>query len=96
MQLILQFKSQIGPKSVVVGHFHEWLAGVGLIMCRLRDVNISTIFTTHATILGRYLCAGNVDLYNNLENVNNSYLRLCIALILDYYKSKNVGLYNFD
>ena len=26
------------------------------------------MFTTHATLLGRYLCAANVDFYNNLAN----------------------------
>lgn len=25
------------------------------------------MFTTHATLLGRYLCAGSVDFYNNLQ-----------------------------
>lgn len=52
----------------IITHFHEWLAGVGLIMSRFRRLPIATIFTTHATLLGRYLCAGNVDFYNNLSN----------------------------
>ena len=64
-----QFRLQCGKKPVVVAHFHEWLAGVGLIMCRTRKLDISTIFTTHATLLGRYLCAANVDFYNNLSSV---------------------------
>lgn len=29
-----------------------------------------TIFTTHATILGRHLCAGDVDFYNALRDVD--------------------------
>lgn len=29
---------------------------------------MTTIFTTHATLLGRYLCAGSVDFYNNLQH----------------------------
>ena len=57
-------------ESYVVAHFHEWLAGVGLIICRTRHINVSTIFTTHATLLGRYLCAGSVDFYNNLMTVS--------------------------
>ncbi|CAN6674613.1 glycogen [starch] synthase isoform 1 [Trichomonascus vanleenenianus] len=51
----------------VVAHFHEWLAGVALPLCRKRQMEITTIFTTHATLLGRYLCAGSVDFYNNLQ-----------------------------
>lgn len=30
-------------------------------------MDLTTIFTTHATLLGRYLCAGSVDFYNNLQ-----------------------------
>ncbi|XP_066991231.1 glycogen [starch] synthase [Anabrus simplex] len=51
----------------IVTHFHEWQAGVGLIALRMRHINVATVFTTHATLLGRYLCAGNTDFYNNLE-----------------------------
>lgn len=54
----------------MVAHFHEWLAGIGLCLCRARRLPVATIFTTHATLLGRYLCAGAVDFYNNLENVS--------------------------
>lgn len=51
----------------ICAHFHEWQAGVGLIALRTRHVEIATVFTTHATLLGRYLCAGNTDFYNNLS-----------------------------
>lgn len=54
-----------------MAHFHEWLAGIGLCLCRARRLPVATIFTTHATLLGRYLCAGAVDFYNNLENVSS-------------------------
>uniref|UniRef100_A0A8C7VL84 Glycogen [starch] synthase n=1 Tax=Oncorhynchus mykiss TaxID=8022 RepID=A0A8C7VL84_ONCMY len=45
-------------------------AGGGLILCRLRKIPLATIFTTHATLLGQYLCAGNVDFYNKLDKLN--------------------------
>ncbi|KAL2762982.1 glycogen [starch] synthase, muscle isoform 2 [Daubentonia madagascariensis] len=65
-----KFLAQSEEKPHVVAHFHEWLAGVGLCLCRARRLPVATIFTTHATLLGRYLCAGAVDFYNNLENFN--------------------------
>ena len=52
----------------MVAHFHEWLAGVALPLTKKRHMDLTTIFTTHATLLGRYLCAGSVDFYNNLQN----------------------------
>lgn len=50
----------------VACHCHEWLAGIALPLCRKRRLDVTTIFTTHATLLGRYLCAGSTDFYNNL------------------------------
>ncbi|KAL5614511.1 hypothetical protein BROUX41_004614 [Berkeleyomyces rouxiae] len=55
-------------KRAVIAHFHEWLAGVALPLCKKRRIDVTTIFTTHATLLGRYLCAGSVDFYNNLQH----------------------------
>jgi len=52
---------------LIIAHFHEWLTGVALILIRKRNLPVATIFTTHATLLGRYLCAGDVDFYNNLK-----------------------------
>ena len=54
----------------VIAHFHEWMSGVGAILLRKRCIRLATIFTTHATLLGRYLCSGNVDFYNNLKRFN--------------------------
>ena len=34
------------------------------------QIDIATVFTTHATLLGRMLCAGAQDFYNNLPNFN--------------------------
>ncbi|XP_078388074.1 glycogen [starch] synthase, muscle-like isoform X1 [Cetorhinus maximus] len=64
-----EFVSQCGGNCpFIITHFHEWLSGIGLIMCRTRNIPVATIFTTHATLLGRYLCAGNVDFYNNIAH----------------------------
>ncbi|KZP10741.1 glycosyltransferase family 3 protein [Athelia psychrophila] len=52
--------------TAVVAHFHEWQAGLAIPLCRKRHIDVTTVFTTHATLLGRYLCAGSVDFYNNL------------------------------
>lgn len=54
-------------KRAIIAHFHEWQAGLAIPLCRKRHIDVTTIFTTHATLLGRYLCAGSVDFYNNLQ-----------------------------
>lgn len=61
--------AHLDHRHTIVTHCHEWLAGVALPLCRKRRIDVVTIFTTHATLLGRYLCAaGNIDFYNNLAN----------------------------
>ncbi|KAF8321343.1 glycogen synthase [Clavulina sp. PMI_390] len=54
-------------EQAIVCHLHEWQAGVAIPLCRKRHLDVTTVFTTHATLLGRYLCAGSVDFYNNLQ-----------------------------
>jgi glycogen(starch) synthase len=54
----------------ILAHFHEWLAGVGLIVSKRRQLPVATLFTTHATLLGRYMAAGRVDLYNRIQHIN--------------------------
>lgn len=54
----------------VVAHFHEWLAGVGLIKIKQMNINVATIFTTHATLLGRWMASGRLDLYNLVKQTN--------------------------
>ena len=74
-----QLSCQFDDKPNVVAHFHEWQAGVGLILSRSQKLPVATIFTTHATLLGRYLCAANIDFYNNLDQVRDS------SLILSFF-----------
>ncbi|KAJ2382866.1 glycogen synthase isoform 1, partial [Coemansia sp. RSA 2603] len=57
-------------EHAIIAQFHEWQAGVGAVLCNKRKIDVATIFTTHATLLGRYLCAGNVDFYNHLKHFN--------------------------
>uniref|UniRef100_A0AAX7TF22 Glycogen [starch] synthase n=1 Tax=Astatotilapia calliptera TaxID=8154 RepID=A0AAX7TF22_ASTCA len=65
-----ELTDHLGDKPNVISHFHEWQAGPGLILSRSRKIPMATVFTTHATLLGRYLCAGNTDFYNNLDKFN--------------------------
>ncbi|KAI9252597.1 glycogen synthase [Sporodiniella umbellata] len=72
--LVAWFFGELTPKyntagdPAIICHFHEWLAGVAVPLIKKRHIDVCTIFTTHATLLGRYLCAGSVDFYNNLAN----------------------------
>eukprot|EP00301_Raphidiophrys_heterophryoidea_P014544 c22967_g1_i1.p1 GENE.c22967_g1_i1~~c22967_g1_i1.p1 ORF type:complete len:650 (+),score=163.62 c22967_g1_i1:106-1950(+) len=55
-------------KVFPVAHFHEWQTATSIPLIRKRGIRAATVFTTHATLLGRFLCAGETDFYNNLPN----------------------------
>jgi glycogen(starch) synthase len=62
-ELIRLFLCQLAvenkAKKDLIVHFHEWMASTCIPDLRKEKVKVSTVFTTHATMLGRYL-AGNV------------------------------------
>lgn len=58
------------PKQQYVAHFHEWNASAGVILLRKWNIRCSTVFTTHATLLGRYLSAGRINFYNKLGSLD--------------------------
>jgi glycogen(starch) synthase len=66
-QYLQSFVEDYSKKQEVIAHFHEWMASTALLELRKDKVNIGTVFTTHATMLGRYI-AGNVnDFYEKLD-----------------------------
>ncbi|MBN1662168.1 MAG: alpha-glucan family phosphorylase [Deltaproteobacteria bacterium] len=53
-----------------IAQFHEWMTGAGLLYLKKNVPAIGTIFTTHATILGRSLAGSGVDIYSNMERIS--------------------------
>ncbi len=45
-------------------HFHEWLSGAGLLFSK--DLNLRTVFTTHATVLGRSLSGAGINFWEEV------------------------------
>jgi glycogen(starch) synthase len=58
------------PGKTAVAQFHEWLAGGGLLYLSKNKSKIGTVFTTHATMLGRTLATGGEELYDIMDKIN--------------------------
>jgi glycogen(starch) synthase len=54
----------------IVGHFHEWLGGHALLYSKWKNLPVKTVFTTHATMLGRAIAGSGMDLYGMLDSMN--------------------------
>src|SRR5690349_11093741 len=54
----------------ILAHFHEWMGGVAVPRIAHMQLRMGTIFTTHATLLGRYLAGDNPHFYEHLPFLN--------------------------
>lgn len=54
----------------LIAHFHEWMAGIPIPELRRNNVNTKIVFTTHATMLGRYLAMNDPQFYDHLPFYN--------------------------
>lgn len=54
-------------ESKLLLHFHEWIAGGIIPEIRRENLDVKIVFTTHATLLGRYLAMNDTNFYNHLE-----------------------------
>lgn len=54
----------------VVAHFDEWTTGMGLLHLRMSMPEAATVFTTHATSIGRSICGNGKNLYQYFTGYN--------------------------
>lgn len=65
---------QVGVRERAIAHFHEWMSGTALLYVKKELPQVGTIFTTHATVLGRSIAGNGWALYNYLEEYKPSEL----------------------
>lgn len=58
----------ISAQDNIIAHFHEWITGTGILYLRKKTPQVATVFTTHATVLGRSIAGNHLPLYSGLEN----------------------------
>ena len=63
LTLLAQAESQ---RRDLIAHFHEWMAGGAVPMLRQDQWPGAIVFTTHATLLGRYLATQDPLFYDHL------------------------------
>ena len=54
----------------VAAHFHEWMTAAGGLYLRRNAPYVATLFTTHATVMGRCIAGNGLPLYNDLTKFN--------------------------
>lgn len=64
------YKYNLTETDSVVAQFHEWMTGMGALYIQTNIPAIATIFTTHATSIGRSIAGNKKPLYDYLFAYN--------------------------
>ncbi|MDE7419760.1 MAG: glycosyltransferase [Muribaculaceae bacterium] len=63
--------NHLGAKDTdVLAHFNEWTTGMGLLWLRKIMPEAASLFTTHATSIGRSICGNGKNLYEYFTGYN--------------------------
>jgi glycogen(starch) synthase len=54
----------------IIAHFHEWMGGSAIPEIRRANIPVSIVFTTHATLMGRYLAMNDPWFYDHVPFVD--------------------------
>ena len=61
-----------GDDAKAIAHFDEWTTGMGLLHVKLHAPKVATVFTTHATSIGRSICGHGQPLYDYMAGYNGN------------------------
>lgn len=64
-------KGKFKSKKMAI-QFHEWLCGGAILYLKQNKIDLNTVFTTHATALGRGMARAGIDFYNEIEKIEPS------------------------
>lgn len=65
------YNNVVGNKDInIIYHGNEWMTGLGLLYINKKVPQIATMFTTHATSIGRSIAGNNKPLYDYLSAYN--------------------------
>ena len=65
IESVIKWKND--PALRIVAHFDEWTTGMGLLHVKTHLPQVATVFTTHATSIGRSICGNGKPLYDYMQ-----------------------------
>ena len=57
-------------KKRALAHFHEWMCGAGILKLKKLSPEVGTVFTTHATMLGRSMAGADINIYHQMGQIS--------------------------
>jgi glycogen synthase len=84
---------KVEKKAKVVAHFNEWMTAFGLFYIKRKLPKVATIFTTHATTIGRSIAGNGKPLYDHLSAYNGDQMARELNVVAKHSVEKAVAHY---
>jgi len=62
------YNHHLNNNDKIVAQFHEWMTGAGILYIEENIPQVATVFTTHATVLGRAIAGSGVAFYSLFDS----------------------------
>ncbi len=75
----------------LIAHFHEWQTGAGLLYLEQQLPTVGTVFTTHATTVGRSIAGNGQALYGDMDHINGDQKARELNVVAKHSLEKKAG-----
>ncbi len=86
------YNFNLSHQDKIVAHFHEWMTGAGILYLKEEVPQIGTVFTTHATVIGRCIAGNGLPLYQNLSTYDGDEIAKRFGVVSKYSLEKLAAL----
>lgn len=66
------YEFNLSATDRIIAQFHEWMTGTGALYLKQHVPQVGTVFTSHATVLGRSIAGNGLPLYGDMEKYEPS------------------------
>lgn len=77
----------------VIAHFHEWMTGAGILYLNEHLPQAATVFTTHATTIGRSIAGNEHPLYSKLDEYDGDEMSRKLGITSRFSLEKKSAAY---
>lgn len=64
------YHSHLNSTDKIIAQFHEWMTGTGILYLEEQAPQVATVFTTHATVIGRAIAGTGQPFYRSFDTIN--------------------------
>jgi len=88
------YNHHLGMEDNVVANFHEWMTGSGALYLKEYAPQIATVFTTHATTVGRSIAGNGMPLYDHINEYDGDAKARDLGVISKHSLEKNSAIHS--